>query len=166
MRERPVNAMGKRSTKETSGQISQRMALYLEGTTRLSAMFSPSRRQLHESRHQVYRHGCAQGTYTAKDIEALCINMKIPRRPRQEGRNTIITSSDGSLEVRVEKPNAEGKVMVEAKQLAEGDIQASIEIVYRDAGDSTRLEYQTQNPLRRWLLNSWPKEVNIVRSRE
>src|ERR1700720_3581705 len=39
------------------------MALYLEGKTRLSAMFFPSRRQQHESRDQVYRHGRAQGSH-------------------------------------------------------------------------------------------------------
>src|ERR1700693_911226 len=38
------------------------MALYLEGKTPLSTMFFPSRRQLPESRYQVYRHGRAQGS--------------------------------------------------------------------------------------------------------
>src|SRR6266480_1298088 len=38
------------------------MALYLEGKTPLARMIFPSRRQLNESRHQVYRHGRAQGS--------------------------------------------------------------------------------------------------------
>src|SRR5215467_555758 len=38
------------------------MALYLEGKTPLTRMIFPPRRQLHESRHQVYRHGRAQGS--------------------------------------------------------------------------------------------------------
>jgi hypothetical protein len=101
------------------------------------------------------------GTYTAKDLEALCINMKIPRRPREEGGATIITSSDGSLEVRVETPDAEGKVAVEARQLIEGHLRAFIDIVSGNPDDCTRLEYQTQNPVKRWLLSASPREVNI-----
>ena len=38
------------------------MALYLEGKTSLTRMIFPSRRQLHESRQQVYRHRRAQGS--------------------------------------------------------------------------------------------------------
>src|SRR5207249_12153797 len=38
------------------------MALYLEGKTPLARMIFPPRRQLNESRHQVYRHGRAQGS--------------------------------------------------------------------------------------------------------
>src|ERR1022692_1089721 len=38
------------------------MTLYLEGKTPLSTMIFPTRRQLHESRRQVYRYGRAQGS--------------------------------------------------------------------------------------------------------
>src|SRR6058998_3695941 len=38
------------------------MALYLEGKTPLARMIFPPRRQLNESRYQVYRHGRAQGS--------------------------------------------------------------------------------------------------------
>src|SRR5207245_11479016 len=38
------------------------MTLYLEGKTPLTRMIFPPRRQLNESRHQVYRHGRAQGS--------------------------------------------------------------------------------------------------------
>src|SRR4029077_17775082 len=45
------------------------MTLYLEGKTPLSAMFFPPRRQLYESRHQVYRHGRAQGSDSDRGVE-------------------------------------------------------------------------------------------------
>src|SRR6202040_3851973 len=45
------------------------MRLYLEGKTPLSAMFFPPRRQLYESRHQVYRHGRAQGSDSDRGVE-------------------------------------------------------------------------------------------------
>src|SRR5262250_2151017 len=44
------------------GQISQEKAFYLEGKTPYTRMIFPSRRQLDESRNQVYRHGRAQGS--------------------------------------------------------------------------------------------------------
>src|SRR6202045_4861708 len=45
------------------------MRLYLEGKTPLSAMFFPPRRQLYESRHQVYRHGRDQGSDCDRGVE-------------------------------------------------------------------------------------------------
>src|SRR6476646_3914849 len=51
------------------GQIRERMTLYLEGKTPLSAMFFPPRRQLYESRHPVYRHGRAQGSDRDRGVE-------------------------------------------------------------------------------------------------
>src|SRR5438445_330529 len=38
------------------------MTLYLEGKTSLTRMIYPPRRQRNDSRHQVYRHGRAQGS--------------------------------------------------------------------------------------------------------
>ncbi len=60
----------------------------------------------------------------------------------------------GRLEVLISgKADASGKFTVSAKQLVGGNIRAFINVVFGSEPNSTRLNYNTQDRTKTWLVN-------------